>query len=90
MQSHRWTVTDADDTVGLLTLETKMSWGSWSGITATLAFTETAPYRWTVTGTGKQNVRGHQLAVLDQGESDRRVRQAIESMAQLAMRVGQE
>ena len=64
VQSCGWTVTDADDTVGLLTFETKMSWGSWSGITATLSFAETSPYRWRVNGTGKQNVRGHQLAAV--------------------------
>ena len=84
VQSRGWTAAEADDSVGLLTFETKMSWGSWSGITATLSFTETTPYRWRVSGTGKQNVRGHQLGALDLGEPDQTVRQAIETMAELA------
>ena len=80
----RWTVVSANEGLGLLTFETKMSMGSWSGVTCTLSFREEGPSRWRVSGSGKQNVRGAQMLAVDFGESKRKANKAIEAMQDLA------
>jgi hypothetical protein len=82
-----WTVVNASDLTQSITFETKMSWGSWSGVTCTLSFAEVAPGSWRVTGGGKQNVRGAQLVAIDFGEANGKARKAIAQMKQLAPRV---
>ena len=57
---------------------------AWSGATGSLTFTEAAPGRWRVAGTGKQNVRGGQTFAIDFGEADGKVGRVIERMAELA------
>ena len=80
----RWTITGANEFTQSLTFETKISWGSWSGVTCTLTFFEVQPGVWQVSGTGKQNVRGAQLAAIDLGESGRKAAKAIQRMRELA------
>ena len=87
VQDMRWTIVSANDVTQSLTFETKMSWGSWSGVTCTLYFHEVAAGMWRTSGTGKQNVRGGQLVALDFGESAGKARKAIERMKQIAPRV---
>ena len=87
IQDLRWTVVNANDLTQSLTFETKMSWGSWSGVTCTLQFAEVSPGRWKASGTGKQNVRGGQLVAMDFGEASSKARKAIERMKQIAPRV---
>ena len=88
VQSFGWTVTGASETASMLSFETKVSWGSWSGITCSLTFHEMAPGIWRVTGTGKQNLRGRQAFTMDMGESSGKVTKAVEKMKTLAPRVG--
>lgn len=87
VQDLRWTVVNANELTQSLTFETKISWGSWSGVTCTLYFEEIVPGRWRASGTGKQNVRGAQLVAMDFGESASKARKAIERMKQVAPRV---
>ena len=87
IQDLRWTVVSANDLTQSLTFETKMSWGSWSGVTCTLHFAEVAPGRWRASGSGKQNVRGGQLVAIDFGEAASKARKAIDRMKQVAPRV---
>lgn len=84
VQSLGWTVTDANDTIGLLVFETGVTWGSWSGVTGSIAFAEVEPGAWSASGTGKQNVRGGQTLAIDFGEADGKARRVIEEMARLA------
>lgn len=88
VQSFGWTVTGANETASMLTFETKVSWGSWSGITCSLTFHEMAPGIWRVTGTGKQNLRGRQAFTMDMGESSGKVMKAIGKMKALAPKLG--
>jgi hypothetical protein len=87
VQTLGWTVMSASETASMLTFETKMSMGSWSGVTCSLTFHEMAPGVWRITGTGKQNVRGSQLVALDMGEASRKAMKAIEKMQALAPQI---
>jgi len=80
----KWTVTGTSEMTRTLTFETPVSMGSWSGITVTLSFFEVAPNVWRVSGAGKQNVRGAQLAALDLGGSDRTVNRVLIKMHAVA------
>lgn len=84
IQQLGWTVVSASEVANTVTFETKMSFGSWSGVTCTITFVPLSPGQWRVAGTGKQNVRGGQLVALDFGESSQKVAKAIERMRQLA------
>lgn len=84
---NKWTITGANEFTQSITFETKISWGSWSGVTCTLTFFENGPGVWKVSGSGKQNVRGAQLAAIDLGESGRKAAKAIQRMRELAPQV---
>lgn len=84
IQRNGWTVTQANDSIGLLTFETSMSWGSWSGVTCTLSFQDVQDGWWQVTGSGKQNVRGAQLVAFDGGEAASKALKVIRTMQELA------
>lgn len=86
VQRKGWTVVQANETLGFLVFETKMSMGSWSGVTCTLTFQEVSPTWWRVSGSGKQNVRGGQLLAMDLGEAGRKAAKAVAMMASLAPR----
>jgi hypothetical protein len=88
VQALKWTVVNASDVAQTLTFETKISFGSWSGVTCTLSFTEVEPNVWRVSGSGKQNVRGGQLIALDLGESQSKAQKAIDQMIRTAPPVG--
>lgn len=80
-----YTVTNANDTIGMISFETKMSWGSWSGISASIQVTEAEQCWFIVSGKGKQNVRGGQLVAFDLfGETDSVVNKVRQRMMQLA------
>jgi hypothetical protein len=74
-----------NETIGLVTFETRMSLASWSGVSCSLNIEEVSAHRFRVSGSGKQNVRGDQLFSLDLfGEAQSKARKAIEMMKQLA------
>lgn len=69
---------------GFVGFETGMTWGSWSGVTGSVSITEHEPYWFTVQGSGKQNVRGLQLAALDFGEATGKAAKVVKVMKQIA------
>lgn len=79
-----WTVMGASEMTQTITFETRMSMGSWSGVTCTLSFFQVAPNVWRVTGSGKQNVRGAQLVAIDLGRAEATANRAIIKMIALA------
>ncbi len=79
-----WKVENVNESVGIVTFETGVSWGSWSGVSCSLSIQEMGENTFRVIGTGKQNIRGGQLAALDFGEAKKRADKAIAKMAQLA------
>lgn len=84
IQSLGWKVENANESVGIITFETGISWGSWSGVSCSLSIQEVGENTFRVIGTGKQNIRGGQLAALDFGEAKKRADKAVAKMAQLA------
>lgn len=85
VQELGWKLDQANEALGMVTFQTGMSWGSWSGVSCSLSIEEVAPNTFRVTGTGKQNVRGGQLFALDiGGEAQGKARKAVEKMKELA------
>jgi hypothetical protein len=81
-----WKLDQANEGIGLVTFETKISWGSWSGISCSLNIEEVSPNTFRVTGTGKQNVRGGQLGSFDIfGEAQKKALKVIDKMKTLAV-----
>ena len=86
IQELGWKLDQANETVGMVTFQTGMSWGSWSGVSCSLNIQEVAPHTFKVTGSGKQNLGGSQLIALNiGGEAQSKARKVIEKMGQLAV-----
>ena len=84
IQSTRYKVDQVNEGAGIIAFTTGMTFGSWSGVSASLILTETAPFTFTVTGSAKQNVRGGQLVALDLfGEAKSKVDKVIREMERL-------
>lgn len=85
IQELGWKLDSANETLGIVTFQTVISWGSWSGVSCTLNIEELAPSTFRVIGTGKQNIRGGQLIALNiGGEAQSKARMAIDKMKRLA------
>jgi DNA-directed RNA polymerase subunit RPC12/RpoP len=85
IQEHGWTLEQANDSIGLVTFKTGMSWGSWSGVSCSLNMEEVSPYTFRIKGTGKQNLSGGQLIAPNIGnEAQSKAHKAIETMKRLA------
>jgi hypothetical protein len=85
VQELGWKLENANEALGLVTFETGITWGSWSGVSCSLNIEGVGENRFRVTGTGKQNVRGGQvLAVNLFGEAQGRASKAINKMKELA------
>lgn len=78
-------VDNANETFGILTFQTGMTWGSWSGVTASLQFEDAPGGRIKVSGSAKQNLSGGQVLALNLfGEAQRKVTKVIDEMARIA------
>jgi hypothetical protein len=84
IQSLGWKLDNANESIGLVTFQTGMSWGSFSGVSCSLNIEETEENRFRVSGTGKQNLRGGQLIALDLGEAKGRAEKAIKKMKEIS------
>lgn len=85
VQQIGWKIDNVNEQIGLVTFQTGISWGSWSGVSCSLVIEEQAPGLFRVTGKGKQNVSGLQLVAIDfGGEANKRAQRAIDMMEKLA------
>jgi hypothetical protein len=77
---------DATDiAAGTATFTTGMTMGSWTGVSGTVSWEETAPYRFRLSGQGKQNVKGGQVVALNLfDEANGKVENVINEMKRLA------
>ena len=76
---------NVNETVGVITFETGISWGSFSGVSCSLTIEEVGNDRFRVSGTGKQNVRGGQIMAPNLfGEAQGRAKKVIMKMKELA------
>lgn len=85
VQELGWKLDQANEALGLVTFQTGMSWGSFSGISGSLNIEPAGPNLFKVTGTGKQNVAGGQFFAINVGgEAQGKAKKAIEAMKRLA------
>lgn len=85
IQELGWKLENANENLGLVTFETGISWGSWSGVSCSLNIEEVSPNTFRVKGTAKQNVRGGALFSIDLGgEAQSKARKAIDKMKEYA------
>jgi hypothetical protein len=85
VQKIGWKLDVANEAIGLITFQTGMTFGSWSGVSCSLNIEEVSPNKSRVSGTGKQNVRGGQLVALNLfGEAQSKADKAIATMKDLA------
>lgn len=86
VQGLGWKLDQVNESLGLVTFQTGMSWGSWSGVSCSLNIEEVTPGIFRVSGAGKQNLRGGQIIALNiGGEAQGKARTAIDYMKQLAV-----
>jgi hypothetical protein len=85
IQEIGWKLDQANENLGLVTFQTGVTWGSWSGVSCSLNIEEISENEFKVTGTGKQNLSGGQLIALNIGnEAQSKARKAIDMMKDLA------
>jgi hypothetical protein len=85
IQNLKWKVDSVNEGIGLVTFQTGISWGSWSGTVGSLHFNEASPNFFEVSGSGKQNLSGGQMVALNIGnEAQKRVDKVIATMIELA------
>ena len=86
VQELGWKLDQANETLGLVTFQTAISWGSWSGVSCSLSIEELSPNTFRVIGTGKQNISGGQVLAFNiGGEAQSKAFKAIEKMKELAV-----
>lgn len=67
------------------TFTTGVTMGSWSGVSGTVIWEEVSPYRFTVSGKGKQNVQGGQFVAMNLfDEANAKAQNVISEMMRLA------
>lgn len=85
IQQLKWKVNSANEAVGLVTFQTGVTWGSWSGVVGSLHIRPIANNYFEVSGSGKQNLSGGQILALNIGnEAQRKVDKVIAAMAEIA------
>jgi len=85
VQSHNYKLDNVNDTIGLVTFSTGMTFASWSGASCSLHIEEVEQEHFKVSGAGKQNVSGMQMAALDFfGEAQGIANKVIGTMRQIA------
>lgn len=78
-------VDSADAAAGTASFTTGVTMGSWSGVSGTISWEETGPYRFKVTGQGKQNVQGGQVVAINLfDEANAKASNVIREMVRLA------
>jgi|GEM_PF-2196951 len=77
---------DQSDAVnGTATFTTGVTMGSWSGVSGTIYWEETSPYRFKVSGQGKQNIQGGQVVAMNLfDEANAKANNVIREMVRLA------
>ncbi len=84
IQSLNWRVDSADESTGLVSFTTGMTWGSWSGASGTIYLEEVSPNTFEVSGNAKQNLKGGQIVALNIGnEANNKVSKVLEEMRRL-------
>jgi hypothetical protein len=70
---------------GTASFTTGVTMGSWSGVSGTIIWEETSPYRFKVTGHGKQNVQGGQVVAMNLfDEANAKANNVVREMVTLA------
>jgi hypothetical protein len=84
VQSLNYKLDNVEETAGLVSFTTGMTWGSWSGVSGSIFLEPVAENRFRASGRGKQNVKGGQLIALNLfDEANGKVRNVIDEMRRL-------
>ncbi|KQS03576.1 hypothetical protein ASG11_04330 [Sphingomonas sp. Leaf357] len=85
IQAARYKVDQVNESAGVVGFTTGITMGSWSGVSGSIVFSETAPFTFHVTAAGKQNLRGGQIIALDLfDESKAKADKVLHQMQHLA------
>lgn len=85
VQNLNYKVDAVDESVGLVSFTTGMTWGSWSGVSGSVYLDEISPNKFKVSGNAKQNVKGGQVIALNLfGEANGKVNNVIAEMRRIA------
>jgi hypothetical protein len=63
----KYKIDNANETLALITFQTGVTWGSWSGVSCSIAFEEVGSHAYKANCSGKQNLRGGQLLAINLG-----------------------
>jgi hypothetical protein len=81
IQELKWKVDAVNDGIGLVSFQTGVSWGSWSGVSGSLSINLMSDNLYEVVGTGKQNLRGGQFVALNiGGDAQKKVNAVCDKM----------
>lgn len=81
IQELGWKIDQVDEKNGLVSFQTGVTWGSWSGVNGTLNIQEVSKYIFTINGTGKQNLTGGQIIAINIGnEANKKVKKVIDKI----------
>lgn len=65
VQALKWKVDTINENVGLVTFQTGLTWGSWSGVIGSLTINAKGDNFFEVVGSGKQNLAGGQFIAVN-------------------------
>jgi len=83
--SANYRIDNVDVTAKTATFTTGVTMGSWSGVSGTISWEETGPFRFKISGQGKQNVQGGQVVALNLfDEANAKANNVIREMIRLA------
>jgi len=80
----KYTVENVNDSVGIITFKTGMTWASFQGASCSITFIEIEEGKYSPQSAGKQNVSGAQLVALDFGGAKRIADGVVDHMKKLA------
>ena len=80
----KYTVENVNDSVGMISFKTGMTWSSFQGASCSITFVEIEEGKYMPQSAGKQNVSGAQLMALDFGGAKQIAEKVIETMKKIA------
>ncbi|MDR2597948.1 MAG: zinc-ribbon domain-containing protein [Treponema sp.] len=84
IQEFGWLIGQANDATGIVTFQTKISWGSLNGISCSLFIEEIEKNKFKIRGTAKHNLHKQLIALNIGHEAESKVNKAILKMIELA------
>jgi len=84
VQEFGWLIGQVNDAAGIVTFQTKISWGSLNGISCSLFIEEIEKNKFKIRGTAKHNLHKQLIALNIGHEAESKIKKAILKMTELA------